>query len=111
MSTNLHGSRSAIRAFRGKRTTFNRRAQPTRDDSPTHRLTTTPCWSYVANRSDVLDRVLTEFPPRVKYFANRTINSILINATDAWAASACSHQYLSERGARSISLQFVLQCR
>jgi phospholipid/cholesterol/gamma-HCH transport system substrate-binding protein len=65
--------------------------------------------AYVASRSDVLERVLTEFPPLIKHFADR--QNLLINAVDAIGRlSGVAEQYLSaSRGDLHRDL-LALQC-
>jgi phospholipid/cholesterol/gamma-HCH transport system substrate-binding protein len=66
----LSGRADSFRDFLGKLDTFTtelnkQRENITRAIDSNNRLLT-----YVANRSDTLNRVLTELPPLVKYFAN-----------------------------------------
>jgi phospholipid/cholesterol/gamma-HCH transport system substrate-binding protein len=50
--------------------------------------------AYTATRSDVLDRLLTEFPPLIKYFADQ--RDLFINATEAVGrVSATTNQTVS----------------
>jgi phospholipid/cholesterol/gamma-HCH transport system substrate-binding protein len=70
-----------IRDLLGKLDTFTgklneQRGDVTRAIDSTNRLLT-----YVARRSDVLDRVLTEFPPLVQHFADQ--RDLFTNAVDA----------------------------
>jgi phospholipid/cholesterol/gamma-HCH transport system substrate-binding protein len=100
-----------IRAFLGKLDTFTAELNQQRDDI-THAIdSTNRLLAYVANRSDVLDRVLTEFPPLIKYFANKDYQQHLINAVEAVGRlSQAANQYLSEtRGPFHQDLQ-LLQC-
>ena len=67
----LTGRGPQIRAFLGKLDTFTRQLNEQRDDI-THAIdSTNRLLAYVATRSDVLDRALTEFPPLIKYFADK----------------------------------------
>ena len=59
-----------IRAFLGKLDTFTAELNQQRDDI-THAIdSTNKLLSIVAQRNDTLDRVLTEFPPLIKHFAD-----------------------------------------
>ena len=50
----------------------------------------------MGSRADVLDRVLTDFPPLIKHFADKRQN-LLINAVDSVGRlSQAADQYLSE---------------
>jgi phospholipid/cholesterol/gamma-HCH transport system substrate-binding protein len=107
----LAGRAPQIRAFLGKLDTFTRQLNEQRDDI-THAIdSTNRLLAYVAARSDVLDRVLTEFPPLIKYFANKDYQQHLINAVDAVGRlSQAADLYLSEaRGPLHQDLQ-SLQC-
>jgi phospholipid/cholesterol/gamma-HCH transport system substrate-binding protein len=105
----LAGRGPQIRAFLGKLDTFTAELNQQRDDI-THAIdSTNRLLAYVATRSDVLDRVLTEFPPLIKHFADK--QQLLIDATDALGRlSQAADQYLSEtRGPLHQNLQ-LLQC-
>jgi len=105
----LTGRGPQIRAFLGKLDTFTRRLNEQRDDI-THAIdSTNRLLAYVATRSDVLDRSLTEFPPLIKHFADK--QQLLINAVDSVGQlSQAADQYLSEtRGPLHQDLQ-LLQC-
>jgi phospholipid/cholesterol/gamma-HCH transport system substrate-binding protein len=105
----LAGRGPQIRAFLGKLDTFTAELNEQRDDI-THAIdSTNRLLAYVATRSDVLDRVLTEFPPLIKHFADK--QQLLIDATDALGRlSQAADQYLSEtRGPLHQNLQ-LLQC-
>ena len=66
----LDGRADQIRDFLGKLDTFTARAeQAARRHHPRHRFHQR-LLSIVANRTDTLDRVLTEFPPLIKHFAD-----------------------------------------
>jgi phospholipid/cholesterol/gamma-HCH transport system substrate-binding protein len=105
----LTGRGPQIRAFLGKLDTFTRQLNEQRDDI-THAIdSTNRLLSYVATRSDVLDRSLTEFPPLIKHFADK--QQLLINAVDSVGQlSQAANLYLSEtRGPLHQNLQ-LLQC-
>ncbi len=70
-----------IRAFLGKLDTFVGKLNQQRGDV-THAIdSTNRLLSYVAGRADVLDRVLTEFPPLVQHFADQ--RDLFTDAVDA----------------------------
>jgi phospholipid/cholesterol/gamma-HCH transport system substrate-binding protein len=105
----VNGRADQIRALLGKLDTFTNQLNQQRDDI-THAIdSTNGLLAYVGGRADVLDRVLTEFPPLIKHFADK--QELLINAVDA--VGRLSHeadQYLSaSRGNLHIDLQ-SLQC-
>jgi phospholipid/cholesterol/gamma-HCH transport system substrate-binding protein len=105
----LAGRGPQIRAFLGKLDTFTTQLNQQRDDI-THAIdSTNRLLTYVANRSDVLDRALTDFPPLIKHFAEK--QDLLINAIDSVGRlSEAADQYLSEtRGPLHQDLQ-SLQC-
>ena len=105
----LAGRGPQIRAFLGKLDTFTAELNQQRDDI-THAIdSTNRLLAYVATRSDVLNRVLTEFPPLIKHFADK--QQLLIDASDALGRlSQAADQYLSEtRGPLHQNLQ-LLQC-
>jgi phospholipid/cholesterol/gamma-HCH transport system substrate-binding protein len=107
----FNGRGEQIRAFLGKLDTFTDQLNQQRDDI-THAIdSTNRLLVYVGGRSDVLDRVLTDIPPLIKYFANKDYQQHLINATDALGRlSQAANQYLSEtRGPLHQDLQ-LLQC-
>ena len=107
----LSGRGPQIRAFLGKLDTFTAELNQQRDDI-THAIdSTNRLLAYVAKRSDVLDRVLTEFPPLIEYFANKDYQQHLINAVEAVGRlGQAADQYLSEtRGPLHQNLQ-LLQC-
>ncbi len=93
----LTGRGPQIRAFLGKLDTFTRELNAQRDDI-THAIdSTNRLLAYVATRSDVLDRALTEIPPLIKYFADKDYQQHLINAIDSLGdLSQAANQYLSE---------------
>jgi phospholipid/cholesterol/gamma-HCH transport system substrate-binding protein len=105
----LAGRGPQIRAFLGKLDTFTAELNEQRDDI-THAIdSTNRLLEYVGKRSDVLDRVLTEFPPLIKHFAEK--QQLLLDATDALGRlSQAADKYLSEtRGPLHENLQ-QLQC-
>jgi phospholipid/cholesterol/gamma-HCH transport system substrate-binding protein len=107
----LTGRGPQIRAFLGKLDTFTRQLNEQRDDI-THAIdSTNRLLAVVANRSDVLDRVLTEFPPLIKFFANKDYQKHLVDAIDSVGRlSQAADLYLGEtRGPLHQDLQ-LLQC-
>lgn len=77
----LSGRANQIHDFLGKLDTFTAQLNEQRDDI-THAIdSTNRLLTYVANRSDTLERVLTEFPPLIKHFADK--QELFINAVDA----------------------------
>ncbi|WP_204805860.1 virulence factor Mce family protein [Mycobacterium riyadhense] len=105
----FHGRADQIRAFLAKLDTFTRQLNEQRDDI-THAIdSTNRLLVYVGQRADVLDRVLTDFPPLIKHFADT--QNLLINAVDAVGGlSQQAGQYLSEaRSGLHTDLQ-SLQC-
>src|ERR1700742_911554 len=72
-----------IRAFLGKLDTFTRQLNEQRDDI-THAIdSTNRLLAYVANRSNVLDRALPDFPPLIKYFADPTYQKHFHSAVES----------------------------
>jgi phospholipid/cholesterol/gamma-HCH transport system substrate-binding protein len=107
----LTGRGPQIRAFLGKLDTFTRQLNEQRDDI-THAIdSTNRLLAYVGNRSDVLDRALTEFPPLIKYFATPEYQAHLIAAVESVGAlSQAAALYLGEaRSPLHQNLQ-LLQC-
>ncbi|MHA7651141.1 virulence factor Mce family protein [Mycobacterium sp. ML4] len=105
----FHGRGDQIRGFLNRLDTFTRQLNEQRDDI-THAIdSTNRLLSYVGNRNDVLERVLTDFPPLIKHFADT--RNLLINAVDSVGRlSKATDQYLSEaRGPLNTDLQ-SLQC-
>ena len=105
----VNGRADQIRALLGKLDTFTDQLNQQRDDT-THAIdSTNRLLAYVAPRADVLDRVLTEFPPLVQHFAEK--KDLLINAVDALGGlNEAVDQYLSaSRGNLHSDLQ-SLQC-
>ncbi|BBX96334.1 virulence factor Mce family protein [Mycobacterium lacus] len=88
------GRADQIRAFLGKLDTFTARLDEQREDITRAIDSTDRLLAYVSRRSDVLDRVLTEFPPLIKHFADK--QNLLLDAVDATGAfSRVADQYLS----------------
>src|SRR6516165_1368547 len=77
----VNGRADQIHAFLGKLDTFTARLDEQRDDITRAIDSTNRLLAYVGPRSDVLDRVLTEFPPLIKHFADK--QNLFINAVDA----------------------------
>ncbi|WP_231992083.1 virulence factor Mce family protein [Mycobacterium sp. ACS4331] len=67
----LDGNAEQIRAFLGKLQTFTRRLNEQREDLTRAIDSTNELLTIVADRNETLDRVLTEIPPLVQYFANQ----------------------------------------
>lgn len=77
----LHGRAQQFRDFLHKLDTFVTKVNQQRGDV-THAIdSTNQLLGYVAGRSDVIDRALTEFPPLAKHFADQ--RDLFINAVDA----------------------------
>jgi phospholipid/cholesterol/gamma-HCH transport system substrate-binding protein len=107
----FNGRGDQIRAFLGKLDTFTDQLNQQRDDI-THAIdSTNRLLVYVGGRNDVLERVLTDIPPLIKFFANKDYQQHLINAVDSVGRlSQYADQYLSEaRGPLHTDLQH-LQC-
>ncbi|MCV7195692.1 virulence factor Mce family protein [Mycobacterium angelicum] len=105
----FHGRADQIHAFLAKLDTFTRQLNEQRDDI-THAIdSTNRLLVYVGQRADVLDRVLTDFPPLIKHFAET--QNLLINAIQSVGGlSQQAGQYLSEaRSGLHTSLE-SLQC-
>ena len=67
----LAGRAEQIREFLGKLDTFARELNQQRDDISHVIDSTDRLLSYVSDRTDTLDQVLTEFPPLVEHFAKQ----------------------------------------
>jgi phospholipid/cholesterol/gamma-HCH transport system substrate-binding protein len=107
----LTGRGPQIRAFLGKLDTFTRRLNEQSGDI-THAIdSTNRLLAVVAERSDVLDRVLTEFPPLIKFLAGPEYQKHLVDAVESVGAlSQAAALYLGEaRGPLHQDLQ-LLQC-
>ncbi|MGH3563190.1 MAG: MCE family protein, partial [Mycobacterium sp.] len=89
----LSGRADQIHDFLGKLDTFTDQLNQQRDDI-THAIdSSNRLLTYVGNRSDVLDRVLTEFPPLIAHFTEQ--QQLLVNAVDAVGRlSQVTGQYL-----------------
>ena len=108
----LTGRGPQIRAFLGKLDTFTRQLNEQRDDI-THAIdSTNRLLAYVATRSDALDRALTEFPPLIKYFADKEYQKHLDRRGRAmWSRlSQAAAQYLGEARAPLHQDLQLLQC-
>lgn len=66
----LNGRADEIRTFLGQLDTFTAELNQQRDDITRAIESTDRLVSIVAQRDETLDRVLTEFPPLIKYFAD-----------------------------------------
>jgi phospholipid/cholesterol/gamma-HCH transport system substrate-binding protein len=77
------GRAPQIRAFLGKLDTFIGQVNAQRDDINHAIDSTNQLLAYAANRSDVLDRVLTDVPPLIAHLAEKDYQQRLINAIDA----------------------------
>jgi phospholipid/cholesterol/gamma-HCH transport system substrate-binding protein len=66
----LDGRASQIREFLNRLDTFTDQLNQQRDDLTRAIDTSNQLLSIVASRNDTLDRVLTEFPPLIKHFAD-----------------------------------------
>lgn len=98
-----------IRGFLRRLDTFTDQLNQQRDDI-THAIdSTNRLLAYVGQRADVLDRVLTEFPPLLKHFADT--QNLLVNAVDSIGdLSQVTAQYLSEAHAGLHTDLQALQC-
>jgi phospholipid/cholesterol/gamma-HCH transport system substrate-binding protein len=107
----LDGRAPQIHALLGKLDTFTYQLNQQRDDINHAIDSTNRLLAYVANRADVLDRLLTDVPPLIEYFADPKYQRDLINAVDAVGRlSAAADQYLRPaRGNLHQDLQ-QLQC-
>ncbi|WP_163806010.1 virulence factor Mce family protein [Mycolicibacterium anyangense] len=66
----LSGNADQIRDFLGKLDTFTQQLNAQREDLTRAIDSTNELLQIVASRNNTLDRVLTEFPPLIKYFAD-----------------------------------------
>jgi phospholipid/cholesterol/gamma-HCH transport system substrate-binding protein len=107
----LTGRGPQIRAFLGKLDTFTRRLNEQSDDI-THAIdSTNRLLEYVGNRSDVLDRALTEFPPLIKFLSGPEYQKHLVDAVQSVGAlSQAAAQYLGEARAPLHQNLQLLQC-
>jgi phospholipid/cholesterol/gamma-HCH transport system substrate-binding protein len=107
----LTGRGPQIRAFLGKLDTFTRQLNEQRDDI-THAIdSTNRLLAIVANRSDALDRALTEFPPLIKFLSGPEYQKHLIDAVESVGAlGQAAAQYLGEARAPLHQNLQLLQC-
>src|ERR1700742_5210369 len=107
----FNGRGDQIRAFLGKLDTFTRQLNEQRDDI-THAIdSTNRLLAIVANRSDVLDRALTESPPLIKFLSGPEYQKHLIDAVESVGAlSQATAQYLGEARAPLHQNLLSLQC-
>ena len=105
----FNGRGEQIRSFLGKLDTFTDQLNQQRDDI-THAIdSTNRLLVYIGNRSDVLDRTLTDIPPLIKHFADT--QNLLINAVNSVGRlSGAADQYLSEARAPLHTDLQALQC-
>ena len=90
----VNGRADQIRALLTKLDTFTYQLNQQRDDITRAIDSTNRLLAYIAPRSNVLDRALTEFPPLIKHFADK--QDLLINAVDAVGRlGGAANQYLS----------------
>ncbi|WP_264035578.1 virulence factor Mce family protein [Mycolicibacterium tokaiense] len=103
----LDGNAEQVRAFLGKLDVFTEQLNAQREDLTRAIDTTNELLSIVAARNDTLDRVLTEFPPLIKYFADQ--RDVFADAVTALGRfSAATDQYLSAaRGDLETNLQLL----
>jgi virulence factor Mce-like protein len=105
----VNGRAEQIRAFLGKLDTFTARFDEQRDDITRAIDSTNQLLGYVGPRSDVLDRVFTEFTPLIKHFADK--QNLFINAVDATGRlSHVANQYLSPSLSNFHQDLVALQC-
>lgn len=107
----VNGRAPQVRALLNKLNIFTGQLNEQRDDinhaiDSTNRLLT-----YVAKRTDVLDRALIEFPPLIKHFADPSYQRSLVNAIDAMGRlGAVTDQYLAPARANLHQDLKSLQC-
>jgi virulence factor Mce-like protein len=105
----VNGRADQIRDFLHKLDTFTARLNEQRYDITRAIDSTNRLLAYVGRRSDVLDRVLTEFPPLIKHFADR--QDLFINAVDATGRlGQVVNQYLSPSRSNLHQDLLLLQC-
>jgi virulence factor Mce-like protein len=105
----VNGRADQIRAFLGKLDTFTARLDEQSDDITRAIDSTERLLAYVGPRSDVLDRVFTEFTPLIKHFADK--QNLFINAVDATGRlSQVANQYLSPSRSNLHQDLLSLQC-
>jgi phospholipid/cholesterol/gamma-HCH transport system substrate-binding protein len=107
----LNGRGPQVRELLGKLDTFTGLLNEQRNDINHAIDGADRLLAYVGRRADVLDRVFTDFPPLLEYFADPTYQRNLIDATEAVGRlSAVTDQYLRPaRGNLHQDLQ-SLQC-
>ncbi len=81
VSNILSGNGEQIRAFLGKLNTFTDQLNQQRNDLTRAIDSTNELLTIFAKRDNTLDRVLTEFPPLIKYFADK--RQVFTNAVEA----------------------------
>jgi virulence factor Mce-like protein len=105
----VNGRADQIRAFLGKLDTFTARLDEQSDDITRAIDSTDRLLAYVGPRSDVLDRVFTEFTPLIKHFADK--QNLFINAVDATGRlSEVANKYLSPSRSNLHQDLLSLQC-
>ena len=105
----VNGRAEQIRAFLGKLDTFTARLDEQSDDIVRAIDSTDQLLAYVGPRSDVLDRVFTEFTPLIKHFAEK--QNLFINAVDATGRlSQAANQYLAPSRSNLHQDLLALQC-
>jgi virulence factor Mce-like protein len=105
----VSGRADEIRAFLGKLDTFTARLDEQRDDIVRAIDSTNGLLEYVGPRSDVLDRVFTEFTPLIKHFADK--QNLFINAVDATGRlSQVANKYLAPSRSNLHQDLVALQC-
>jgi virulence factor Mce-like protein len=105
----VNGRAEQIRAFLGKLDTFTARLDEQSDDINRAIDSTNRLLTYVGPRSDVLDRVFTEFPPLIKHFADK--QNLFIDAVDATGRlSKVANQYLAPSRSNLHQDMVALQC-
>ena len=105
----VNGRADQIRAFLGKLDTFTARLDEQRDDIVRAIDSTNGLLGYVGPRSDVLDRVLTEFPPVIQHFADK--QQLFIDAADSLGRlGQLANQYLAPSRSNLHQDLIALQC-
>lgn len=105
----LNGRADQIRAFLNKLDTFTAQLDEQRNDITRAIDSTNRLLTYVGSRADVLDRVLTDFPPLLKHFADK--QNLLIDAVNAVGGlSQVADQYLSDSRSNIHQDLLALQC-
>ena len=82
----LTGRADQIREFLNRLDTFTDELNQQRNDITRAIDSTNRLLTIVAQRNNTLDRVLTEFPPLIKHFADT--RDLFADAVEAWAGSA-----------------------